>query len=791
MLQKSIYLHLKKIYARSGFSLSLIAALLLIQLPAYSQDTTTAKTDSAQTIPDTLLFRIQKAQAAITEINATNKRGFGIPAIRTGLNDVKKDLAPIKRDIDASRKMIDSKSLLSYNLILKDALTKLTDWRTALTKYNNDLQRLSEQVIELSNDSVLMVSARDTTEKRLYNTQLSSIKLRLQTAGKGTTAKLDTVSRLLADVSAAYLTVTDLQNNINDRLRETGKSALSRESPYIWSAPSSGPEGSSIGDLIQSSYEGQNKILGYFISTTWDNRILLLLAGVLFYIWVFRNYKSARKAELQQQIGELDFKYLAPYPVLATIILVLNLTPLFEPDSPSMYIELTQFLLLIAITVHFWKTLPKADLNYWLMIVALYILVIVTSMVVHDAIWMRLWLIALNFIALYMGYYFFKKLVRINVAERLIKPVLFIFFALNVLSIILNIFGRISLARVFSTTAIIGLTQIVGLAVLIQILTDALELQIKVSSCSNGLFSRINLSTTRKSFKKILSVVAVVLWLLVLLINLSIAGGVFALLQHILNRDRSFGSVKFTLNNVLFFGVIVYLANMLQKHVGVLFGENNSLKFDDKVEHKGSKLALIRLVILIIGVLLAVTASGIPLDKLTVVLGALSVGIGLGMQNIVNNFVSGIILIFEKPFRIGDYVELADKKGKVQDIGIRSSKMLTPQGSEVIIPNGDLLSGRLVNWTLSNDFLKTELVFKVNIDTDLQALSKVIEEEIEKTDKIVKNLPPEILINTILLDAVELKVLVWITDIYSEAGFKTDLYKRLLPRFKELQVKVM
>ncbi|WP_352432881.1 mechanosensitive ion channel domain-containing protein [Mucilaginibacter sp. PAMB04168] len=791
MLQKSIYLHLKKIYARSGFSLSLIAALLLIQLPAYSQDTTTAKTDSAQTIPDTLLFRIQKAQAAITEINATNKRGFGIPAIRTGLNDVKKDLAPIKRDMDASRKMIDSKSLLSYNLILKDALTKLTDWRTALTKYNNDLQRLSEQVIELSNDSVLMVSTRDTTEKRLYNTQLSSIKLRLQTAGKGTTAKLDTVSRLLADVSASYLTVTDLQNNINDRLRETGKSALSRESPYIWSAPSSGPEGSSIGDLIQSSYEGQNKILGYFISTTWDNRILLLLAGVLFYIWVFRNYKSARKAELQQQIGELDFKYLAPYPVLATIILVLNLTPLFEPDSPSMYIELTQFLLLIAITVHFWKTLPKADLNYWLMIVALYILVIVTSMVVHDAIWMRLWLIALNFIALYMGYYFFKKLVRINVAERLIKPVLFIFFALNVLSIVLNIFGRISLARVFSTTAIIGLTQIVGLAVLIQILTDALELQIKVSSCSNGLFSRINLSTTRKSFKKILSVVAVVLWLLVLLINLSIAGGVFALLQHILNRDRSFGSVKFTLNNVLFFGVIVYLANMLQKHVGVLFGENNSLKFDDKVEHKGSKLALIRLVILIIGVLLAVTASGIPLDKLTVVLGALSVGIGLGMQNIVNNFVSGIILIFEKPFRIGDYVELADKKGKVQDIGIRSSKMLTPQGSEVIIPNGDLLSGRLVNWTLSNDFLKTELVFKVSIDTDLQALSKVIEEEIEKTDKIVKNLPPEILINTILLDAVELKVLVWITDIYSEAGFKTDLYKRLLPRFKELQVKVM
>jgi potassium efflux system protein len=299
-----------------------------------------------------------------------------------------------------------------------------------------------------------------------------------------------------------------------------------------------------------------------------------------------------------------------------------------------------------------------------------------------------------------------------------------------------------------------------------------------------------NLSRTRLSFKKILSVVTVILWLLVFLINLSIAGGVFALLHTILVKPRSFGSVTFTLSNVLFFGVIVYLANMLQKHVGVLFGES-SITFDEKTEHKGSKLALIRLIIIVIGVLLAVTASGVPLDKLTVVLGALSVGIGLGMQNIVNNFVSGIILIFEKPFRIGDYVELADKKGKVQDIGIRSSKMLTPQGSEVIIPNGDLLSGRLVNWTLSNDYLKTEVIFKVPVDTDLAAIYKIIEEEISQTDNIVKNLPPEILINTIAADSVELKVLVWISNVYIEAGFKSDLFKKLLPRFKEMQVKIM
>jgi potassium efflux system protein len=760
-------------------------------LPARAQDSSQVKSDSAQTIPDTLLFRIQKAQAAVTEINATNKRGFGIPAISDGLAAVKKDIAPVKRDLDAAGKLTDTKSLLSYNLILKDALTKLTDWRNTLTKYNNDLQRLANEVIELSNDSVLMVNASDTTEKRLYNAQLINIKQRLQNAGKGTTAKLDTVSHLLADVSAEYITVTDLQNSINDHLRQSGKSALSRESPYIWSAPSTGDGNRSVSELIQSSFEGQNKILSYFLSSTWDNRLLLLLIGAVFYVWVYRNFKNARKAELQQTIGPLNFTYIKPYPVVATLVVMLNLTPLFEPDAPSMYIEITQFLLLIVITIHFWKTLPKSDLNYWLIIVALYVVIILTNMVVHDALWMRLWLITLNLGSLYIGYYFYKKLLRANITERLIKPILFIFWGLNLLSVALNVFGRISLAKVFSTTAIIGLTQIIALAIFVQVLTDALELQIKVGANANGLFSRINLSSTRKSFKRILSVVAVILWLLVFLINLSIADGVFALLHTLLNKTRTFGSVSFTLGNVLFFAVIIYVANMLQKHIGVLFGENNNLKFDDKIEHKGSKLVLVRLVIFIAGLLLAVTASGIGMDRLTVVVGALSVGIGLGMQNIVNNFVSGIILIFEKPFRIGDYIELADKKGKVQDIGIRSSKMLTPQGSEVIIPNGDLLSGRLVNWTLSNDFLKTELVFKVNIATDLQAIFKIIEEEVSKSDSIVRNLPPEILVNTILLDAVELKVLVWITDIYSEASFKSELYKKLLVKFAELQVKVM
>jgi len=447
-------------------------------------------------------------------------------------------------------------------------------------------------------------------------------------------------------------------------------------------------------------------------------------------------------------------------------------------------------MLMLALTVFFWKRMERSELRYWLFTVFLYVLMVITNAAVHDDIFIRLWFIVLNLSSLYFGIVFSRKLLKTEVAERLIKPVLVIYIILNSLAVLFNVFGRISLAKILTITAIIGITHVIGLAVFVQVLTDALELQIKISACNGGLFSRVDVGKMRASFKSILSFVAVMLWLLVFIINLNIAKDVFAFVSKLIDNKRSFGSVTFTIGNVLFFAIILYLSNLFQKHIGVLFGEK-SVTFNNEVEHRGTKLTLFRLVIAIVGVLLAVTASGIPLDKLTVVLGALSVGIGLGMQNIVNNFVSGIILIFEKPFQIGDFVELGDKKGKIQDIGIRASRMLTQQGSEVIIPNGDLISNRFVNWTINSAYIKSEILFKVNIASDINAVIQIIQEEGVKAEETVKNMPPEILINSIAADAVELRILMWVSSIYAEPSFRSKLFSALIARFNEAQIKIM
>lgn len=778
-----------KVYYKLPIALTFnLLFLILFNLPALGQTKVTVKTDSGSTIPDTLLFKLQKAQAAVTEVNATNKNGYDLDDIRDGMADLRNNIEPIKLDLKEPKKVIDPKTLISYKMILNDAQTKLAGWRTSLTASSNTLQRLSQEIINLSKDTLLMVSG-DTT-KQLYDQQLIDIRNKLQAAGKVTNENLQEVSRVLAAVSAIYLTNADLQSAIIDRLKVSGASALNKESSYLWNSPEVSKE-TNLTELLNSSYEGQNKILSYFINSTWDNRAMLLLVTIAFFFWVYQNSKKAAKPELKQKIGEIKFSYITALPIIPSLIILLDLTPLFEPDAPALYIEITQFALLIVLGIRFYHTLSPADFRYWVLIVILYITIIFTTAVMHDYLLIRVWLIALNLLSIFVGWQFFGKLRNLQISDRFIRPVLMIYLFLNSLAIALNVVGRVSLAKVFSITAIISLTQIIGLALFIQILTDALELQIKVSSCGGGFFSRINVTKTRVSFRKILSFVAVILWGLVFLINLGIVGGIFAMLQHLLLKPRTFGSITFNLQNVVFFSIILYISNLLQKHIGLVFGETSVNFTTNKTEQKNSKLALLRLVIIIIGLLLAFTVSGIPMDKLTVVLGALSVGIGLGMQNIVNNFVSGIILVFEKPFEIGDYVELADKKGKIQDIGIRSSKMLTQEGSEVIIPNGDLLSNRLVNWTLSNAYIKSEIVFKVNIATDLAALNKIIEEEINNSTDVVKNIPPEILVSNIGADNIELKIRAWITSIYVEPGYKNQLLRRLLDRFKEGQIKVM
>jgi potassium-dependent mechanosensitive channel len=140
--------------------------------------------------------------------------------------------------------------------------------------------------------------------------------------------------------------------------------------------------------------------------------------------------------------------------------------------------------------------------------------------------------------------------------------------------------------------------------------------------------------------------------------------------------------------------------------------------------------------------LAAVSAAGVDLNKFTVITGAVGVGVGFGLQDIVKNFASGLILLFERPIRVDDTVELSGLVGTVRRIGARSSTIVTGQGAEVIVPNSNLVSSQVINWTLSSQQRRIEIPVGVAYGTDPTVVIDLLIKIVKDRENVMRDPAP-------------------------------------------------
>jgi len=156
----------------------------------------------------------------------------------------------------------------------------------------------------------------------------------------------------------------------------------------------------------------------------------------------------------------------------------------------------------------------------------------------------------------------------------------------------------------------------------------------------------------------------------------------------------------------------------------------------------GTISLMVRYTVISLGVVLAFAAAGIEFGKIAILVGALGVGIGFGLQSIFNNLVSGLILALERPIQVGDVVEVGDLMGVVKEIGFRASRIRTYEGAEVIVPNGDLISSQMINWTLSDKRRRLQVDVGVAYGTDPKKVLKVLREAAEAHPDILPDPAP-------------------------------------------------
>ncbi len=272
---------------------------------------------------------------------------------------------------------------------------------------------------------------------------------------------------------------------------------------------------------------------------------------------------------------------------------------------------------------------------------------------------------------------------------------------LLVVSVVANVLGNVTLSRLLTSGTLASAAAGLLLSGVLEVLQGLLVITLRSRRVNRWPLVRDNAALFRTRGVRLLRWVVALLWVYATTHVFQIGAPLWTAVQHIVWFRIRMGSLDLSLGDVLAFALTLWLSILLSRMVAFLLEEGLS----DKGLARGVPAAISRTAsyaVVAVGTILAFLASGMELTKFTVIVGTLGVGIGFGLQNVVNNFVSGLILLYERPVQVGDVIEVGRVIGTVRRIGIRSSTVATPQGAEVVVPNANLISNEVINWTLSD-----------------------------------------------------------------------------------------
>lgn len=312
-------------------------------------------------------------------------------------------------------------------------------------------------------------------------------------------------------------------------------------------------------------------------------------------------------------------------------------------------------------------------------------------------------------------------------------------------SAIANLFGYIDLSSYLATAALAAAYSAIVLYAGYLVLGGAWRAILRTKAASNLNAIRVHTATAERRGLALLRWAAVAGWIFVVSSVLGVDDDLIRAVSTAFSSGFEIGSVTISLGSVLAFLITIWLAVIISGIVRALLAED-VLPKTKQARAADSISTLVYWALLMAGFLFAAAAAGFEIGRLTLLAGAFGVGIGFGLQDVVNNFVSGLILAFERPIQVGDIVDVGTLQGTVSRIGMRSSIIRTFQGAEVVLPNSNLISNPMINWTRSDRLRRVEIPVGVAYGTDQRDVFEVLMKVAQEHPDVLEHPEPSVLL---------------------------------------------
>ena len=755
-------------------------------------------TDTSRVNPATIVLQLDQTAQSIHDAGERIGQVEGIEGIarQLGAHSIEVD-SLYKMYTDLPEFKLSLRDLSNIERVWARLHVQGDDWDKTLVGRLEELEEVEVWLDDERRAWRTIESEATPLDYSLFESRIARLFSQMDDLDVDVKSRLQTIVEL-SDLLDNQLLLTDqIGEGLALRLTRARSSLFERDGVFLFKALFTEQSFDMSSDLIRATDRDMQALRAYVL--TYPERFVRFGLALLFFLVVGFLIRRRSVTWDPNRPAVAGLKNVVDRPASVAILLSLLSGSLIFQDAPLIMADIMRLIALVPIVRILPGMIPASLRMSLFVFLGLMILHFTNEFFrVGSPVERMIVLLSSSGIALMVGYFLYGRtgfsVLSKSIWWRLTVVLLHVSVIALVGVVLANLFGYSSLSKVLSANIFISIYTGLAVYAAVQILEGAWALMLS-SILARKLHSiRLHNAVFYKRGVFLIRFAMVYWWVDRALSRFGISGEITDRLNAIVSTEFSFGALTIDLGNIVAFIFTMWLTVMLSRLVRFFLQNDVYPRLSLRRGMSSAMSSLINYSILAIGFLTAFSAAGMDFQNVTLLAGAFGIGIGFGLQSIVNNFLSGLILIFERPIQVGDTIEFQSTGqstlAQVKRIGIRASVVRSLDGAEIIIPNANLVSNDVTNWTKSDQLRRVEVKVGVAYGSDPDEVLALLHEVVDNHPEILPRPEPVALFMEFGESALNFAVRGWTPDFDNYLTLRSELTAQIFRALKKAEITI-